>query len=77
MTTEIPQCDMITMFVQSDKYNPKGLLKNSTLWARLDLWTIFERNRPFVYIEKDLDLWVQLMKNGGKNVAFIILISVF
>ncbi len=26
-----------------------------------------ERNRPFVYIEKVLDLWVQLMKNGGKN----------
>ncbi len=24
-------------------------------------------NRPFVYIEKVLDLWVQLMKNGGKN----------
>ncbi len=32
----------------------------------------------FVYIEKVLDLWVQLMKNGGKNksVAFIILFSV-
>ncbi len=29
MTTEIPQCDMIIMFVQSDKYNPKGLLKKS------------------------------------------------
>ncbi len=27
MTTEIPQCDMIIMFVQSDKYNPKGFLK--------------------------------------------------
>ncbi len=26
-----------------------------------------ERNRPFVYIEKVLDLWVQLMKNGGKS----------
>ncbi len=39
---------------------------------------IFERNRPFVYIEKVLDLGVQLMKNGGKNksVAFIILFSV-
>ncbi len=38
----------------------------------------FERNRPIVYIEKVLDLWVQLMKNGGKNksVAFIILLSV-
>ncbi len=37
-----------------------------------------ERNRHFVYIEKVLDLWVQLMKNGGKNksVAFIILVSV-
>ncbi len=35
MTTEIPQCDMIIMFVQSDKYNPKGLLKNRTVWARL------------------------------------------
>ncbi len=32
-----------------------------------DLWIIFERNRPFVYIEKVLDLWVQLMKNGGKK----------
>ncbi len=43
-----------------------------------DLWTISERNRPFVYIEKVLDLWVQLMKNGGKNksVAFIIWFSV-
>ncbi len=40
---------------------------------------IFERNGPFVYIEKVLDLWVQLMKNGGKNksVAFIILVSVY
>ncbi len=38
-----------------------------------------ERNRPFVYIEKDLDLWVQLMKNGGKNksVAFKILVSIY
>ncbi len=44
-----------------------------------DLWTIFERNRPFVYIEKVLDLWVQLMKNGGRNksIAFIILVSVY
>ncbi len=33
---------------------------------------------PFVYIEKVLDLGVQLMKNGGKKkkVAFIILFSV-
>ncbi len=32
-----------------------------------------------MYIEKVLDLLVQLMKNGGKNKssAFIILISVF
>ncbi len=39
---------------------------------------MFERNRRFVYIEKVLDLWIQLMKNGGKNksVAFIILFSV-
>ncbi len=42
------------------------------------LWTIFERNRPFVYIEKVLDLWVQLMKMGAKTkVLFIILFSVF
>ncbi len=41
------------------------------------LWTIFERNRPFVYIEKFLDLCVQPMKNGAKtSVAFIILFSV-
>ncbi len=48
-----------------------------------DLWTIFDRNRPFVYIEKFLDLWVQLMKNGensvnkNNSVAFIILFSVY
>ncbi len=32
-----------------------------------------------MYIEKVLDLWVQLMKNGGKNkrVAFIILVTVY
>ncbi len=37
------------------------------------------RNRPFVYIEKVLNLWVQLMKNGDKNksVAFIILFSLY
>ncbi len=30
-------------------------------------------------MDKVLDIWVQLMKNGGKNksVAFIILVSVF
>ncbi len=52
--------------------------KCSLTQIKTDLWTIFERNRPFVYIEKVLDLWVQLMKNGGKNksVAFIILFSV-
>ncbi len=35
--------------------------------------------KAFVYIEKVLDLWVQLMKNGGKNksVVFIILVSVY
>ncbi len=40
---------------------------------------IWEKYWPFVYIEKVLDLWVQLMKNGGKNksVAFIILVSVY
>ncbi len=34
--------------------------------------------KSFVCIEKVLDLWVQLMKNGGKNssVAIIILVSV-
>ncbi len=44
-----------------------------------DLWTIFETNGPFVYIEKVIDLWVQIMKNGGKNksVAFIILFSIY
>ncbi len=44
-----------------------------------DLLTILERNGPFVYIEKVLDIWIQLMKNGAKNksVAFLILVSVF
>ncbi len=52
-----------------------SLLTNTDL--QTDLWTKFERNRPFVYIEKVLDLWVQLIKNGGKNksVVFIILFS--
>ncbi len=31
MTTEIQQCDMIIMFVQSDKYNLKGLLKKRSV----------------------------------------------
>ncbi len=54
-------------------YLGKGELLTNT-----DLWTIFERNRPFVYIEKVLDLWIQFMKNGGRNksVAFIILFSI-
>ncbi len=54
-------------------------LKCSLTQIKTDLWTIFKRNRPFEYIEKVLDLWVQLMKNGGKNksVAFIILFSVY
>ncbi len=37
----------------------------------------FVNNMCFVYIEKVLDLCVQLMKNGGKSVAFIILFSVY
>ena len=46
--------------------------------THLDRWAILERNGSFVYIEKVLDLWVQLMKNGSKNksVAFIFLFSV-
>ncbi len=52
--------------------------KCSLTQIETDLWTIFERNRHFMYKEKVLDLWVQLMKNGGKNksVAFMILFSV-
>ncbi len=52
--------------------------KCSLTQIQTDLWTIFERNRPFVYIEKVLDLWVQLMKNGGKSksVMFIILLHI-
>ncbi len=52
--------------------------KSSLTQIKTDLWTIFERNKPFVYIEKVLDLWVQLMKNEGKNksVVLIILFSV-
>ncbi len=46
--------------------------------AKEECSLIFERNSPFVYIEKVFDLWVQLMKNGGKNksVAFIILFNI-
>ncbi len=39
------------------------------LWG--GLWTIFERNRPFVDIEKILDLWIQLIKNGGIYSVYI------
>jgi len=41
--------------------------------------TDLDRYLQIVYIEKVLDLGVQLMKNGGKNksVAFIILLSVY
>ncbi len=42
-------------------------LGKGEVFTNTDLLTIFERNRPFVYIEKVLDLGVQLMKNGGKN----------
>ncbi len=41
-----------------------------------DLW-IFERNRPFVYIEKVLDLWVQLKMGTKTSVAFIILLYIY
>ncbi len=59
-------------------YLGKGeVLTNTDLDIFVD--TIFERNRPFVYLEKVLDLWVQFMKNGVKNksVAFIILFSAY
>ncbi len=51
-------------------YLGKGeVLTNTDLdrYDMTDLWTIFERNRPFLYIEKVLDLRVQLMKNGAKT----------
>ncbi len=53
--------------------------KCSLTQSKTDLWTIFERNRPFGYIEKVLDLWVELMKNGGesKSVACCVLVSVY
>ncbi len=42
--------------------------KRSAQYTDLDRFVNnIERNRPFVYIEKVLDLWVQLIKNGGKN----------
>ncbi len=57
-------------------YLSKGEVLTNTDLDRFvnNIW----ENRPFVYIEKVLDLWVQLMKNRGKNnsVAFIILVSV-
>ncbi len=59
-------------------YLGKGEVLTNTDLDRFEnnIWVEY---RPFVYIEKVLDLWVQLMKNGGKNksVAFIILVSVF
>ncbi len=36
--------------------------------VKLPVWLLWIwGNRPFVYIEKVLDLWVQLMKKGGKK----------
>ncbi len=52
-----------------------GWLSRSLTQIYTDLWTIFERNRPFMYVEKVFNLWVQLMKNGSK--MLIILFSVF
>ncbi len=46
-------------------FSAKEKCSLTQIWT--DLWTIFERNKPFVYIEKVLDLWIQLLKNGGKN----------
>ncbi len=64
----IQHLDMSHLWGWMDYFGKGEVLTN------IDLWTIFERNCPFVYIEKVLDLRVQLMKNGGKNksVAFII-----
>ncbi len=47
-------------------YLGKGEVLNNTDLDRF-VNNIFERNRPFVYMEKVLDLWVQLMKNGGQK----------
>jgi len=42
----------------------KDYLSKGEVLTNTNLWTIFERNRPFVYIEKVLDLFVQLMGNS-------------
>ncbi len=47
-----------------DYLSKEGVLTNTDLDRCVNnIW----ENRPFVYIEKVLDLWVQLVKNGGKN----------
>ncbi len=46
-------------------YLGKGEVLTNTYLDRFV--NFFERNRLFVYIEKVLDLWVQLVNNGGKN----------
>ncbi len=54
-----------------------GWLSRSLTQIYTDLWTIFERNRPFVYIEQVLDLSSAREKWGkNKSVEFIILFSV-
>ncbi len=59
---DLDEVDDLSRPVRWMDYLGKGEVLTNT-----DLWTIFERNRPFVYIEKVLNLWVQLMKNEGKN----------
>ncbi len=50
-----------------------GWIIKCSLTTDLDrFWTIFERNRPFVYIEKVFDLWVHEKWGQNKSVAFII-----
>ncbi len=49
-----------------DQQPPLGIIEYSPRLLIPYPWEVWQ-NRPFVYIEKVLDLWVQLMKNGGKN----------
>ncbi len=60
-------------------YAEQNYKRNTFVFAPIFHELKISWNRPFVYIEKVLDLWVQLMKNGGKtkSVAFIILFSVY
>ncbi len=64
--TNIPQAT-INNLINSMWRRWQMVVTPDTDWFSRIFFFIFERNRPFVYIEKVLDLWVPLMKKWGQK----------